>query len=627
MPDFRAMFAPQGQEEAKPDFRAAFSQKAGGAVDWMTGYTRSIIGQGMGMGFGDEIEAGALAAVGSGSYDENIERIRGEQEKFSQDNPVISTGAEIAGGMVPAVVSRGRTVPATVARAAGRGMAEGAGYGAAYGFGTGEGAEDRAAQSVAGGAIGAGIGFATAPLAEGARWLGGHVARPVVSAVRGYLKPVEQGSKEVARAIEADRALGQGLTQQQDALATYQTGQPVMNLDRGGARTRQLARSAASVSPDANAAINRGIDDRFQGQGERINSWLRTNTGFSGDVSATREAAETAARAANRPAYVSAYKAGNYNVASPELARLAGAKEVQTALDLARKRGKSVAVADKLPYQPSDRTTIQTWDYAQRELRSMADKAAAAGDKGRARVLNSLRKQLTAELDRIVPEFGTARSGAAKFFGADNALEAGQNFVNMNADVGAVKRQLAKMSPPEQHLFREGFVSGIMDKVNRVRDRANVLQQIWGNAKSREQIATALGPAKAREFEAFMAIEEVMDQSRGSVQRYPGAARQLAEMGIVGAGTGVATGDPWTGLATALAWGGARKATQAVTNKARERTADQIAKMLMSNDPTLYRNALMAISNSKTMMQSLRSYVTSLAAVTAGQAGSSASAE
>ena len=185
--------------------------------------------------------------------------------------------------------------------------------------------------------------------------------------------------------------------------------------------------------------------------------------------------------------------------------------------------------------------------------------------------------------------------------------------------MGEAKRALSRMSPAEKQLFAEGYVSSVMDKVNRTPDRANVIRQIWGNAKVREQMEVALGPAKAKEFEAFMGVETVMDEARKSLGNST-TARQLVELGLAGTAggaSGLYTGDPITGLTiAALTYGGRRGA-----NAANQGVAKSIASLLTSNDPTKFRRGVQAVTRSRQHMASLRSFIASGMAVSGGQQG------
>lgn len=70
-------------------------------IEFMGGYTRSQLGQGAALGFGDEVEAGIRAGLAKAGgderdiaeiYSEQLDKIRGEQKQFSERHPVISTG-------------------------------------------------------------------------------------------------------------------------------------------------------------------------------------------------------------------------------------------------------------------------------------------------------------------------------------------------------------------------------------------------------------------------------------------------------------------------------------------------------------------------------------------------------
>jgi hypothetical protein len=631
---FSGQPAPQKSEET--DWDAYFGGAAKKSVDWMTGYTRSIVGQGMGLGFGDEAEAGVRAAVGSGSYDENLERIRAEQDQFKQDNPVIATGAEIVGGVVPAIASRGRTAPATLGRAVGRGMAEGAGYGATYGFGTGEGGfANRAVNAGISGLIGAAAGGAAAPVVTAAGWAGRQIAGPLVNRARGLFNPEAEAGRRVATALDIDQ--GQGILPPGMAYARQQSGQPVMNMDQGGEVTRRLARSASNQSPEAGSTLTQNIQDRFQGQGERINAFLRSRTGATGDVSGTHEGVQAAARRANRPAYRQAYQDGDRGIWTPELERLSGSPDVLAAMKSASTTGKSRAInegygafnpgvqisdtgvvtfqrgAQGTPTYPN----LQYWDYVKRELDDAANAARRAGRNEEATRLGEQARLLRDELDNNVPSYRGARQGAAAFFGAEDALEAGRNFVNLNADNAAARRALAGFQPAERALFEEGFVSTLMDKVNRIDDGANVVRRIWGSPKSRGQIEMVLGPQRAHEFEMFMTIEQTMDRARSALGNST-SVQQFVELGLaggVGLGATAWTGDWQTGLLVAALTRGGRGAARHVD----ESVARRVATMLVSDDPTIYRQGLQTVARSRRWSNNLRGYLTTLSGVSAGQ--------
>src|SRR5262249_18185559 len=90
---------------------------------------------------------------------------------------------------------------------------------------------------------------------------------------------------------------------------------------------------------------------------------------------------------------------------------------------------------------------MQYWDYGQRELRDAQNAARRAGRNEEAGALGMLHRSLLSELDNANPAFARARQGAAQFFGAENALEAGQAFVRSSANIPEARTALARMSP------------------------------------------------------------------------------------------------------------------------------------------------------------------------------------
>jgi hypothetical protein len=67
------------------------------------GDLRALLGQGLGMGWGDEGEAWLRSKLGSNSYESNLAKIRDEYAQYSAENPYSAGTLEFAGGMLPAV--------------------------------------------------------------------------------------------------------------------------------------------------------------------------------------------------------------------------------------------------------------------------------------------------------------------------------------------------------------------------------------------------------------------------------------------------------------------------------------------------------------------------------------------
>ncbi|MBR0967912.1 hypothetical protein JQ554_27115 [Bradyrhizobium diazoefficiens] len=151
---------------------------------------------------------------------------------------------------------------------------------------------------------------------------------------------------------------------------------------------------------------------------------------------------------------------------------------------------------------------LQFWDIVKRGL----DKTGTPEAKDWARILRE-------HLDEVVPSYATARAGAAKFFKAGDALEAGENFVGASQRFGIpeTRKALAKMSPEERQLFQDGYISRLVQTIEKTGDRRNVVNQIMNSPAAREEMHVAIGPQRTKELEARLRVESIMDRMRGAV--------------------------------------------------------------------------------------------------------------
>lgn len=169
------MAALEGASAPKPDFQpykgpTLFDDPVGALMSsdwWLTrpsgekiSAQQAVVGpasralDALTFGLGDEVTAAGSAALG-GNYDQELAKVRGYQNSFSEASPVVDTGLQLAAGLKVPVPSG----PMTVGKTAGLG----AGYGAAYGFGEGEGGlqnriEAAKDDALIGGGVGAGLG-------------------------------------------------------------------------------------------------------------------------------------------------------------------------------------------------------------------------------------------------------------------------------------------------------------------------------------------------------------------------------------------------------------------------------------------------------------------------------------
>lgn len=563
---------------------------------------------------------------GSGAQDAYTQAVEAERYRNKQaetERPYSYGGGQIAGAAVLPVggMMNAATLPVRMAR----GAAVGAGFGAGSGLGEGDGFVDRAGRATTGAAIGAAIGGVAPPLVEGAIQAGRAVAGPIATAIRGAVNPEAEAARRVAEAarlgVGADPQAVSRLTPQEFA-ASVQQGGPATLMDIGGESTRALARSAANTSPEARQTLNTAINDRFEGQTNRVVGWLRDTFNYP-NADAQQQALTQASRAANNAAYVRAFQQHDGPIWDEALAGLAQDPLMQSAIRRAAVAARTEntmqgyrPMNNPFEFQQSTgnltlrrdangRTMypdLRFWDLVKREL-----------DKSGTRESQSFARTLREHLDTVTrgpdgqSSYAAARRGAAQFFGAENALEAGQNFVTQNFETAATRRALGQMSQQERQLFQDGFVSRFVETLENVSDRRNVLNQIADAPAAREKLNLVLGRNRAAELEAGLRVEGIMDLARGAIQGNSTTVRQLAELGLAGGasaavgGYGIINQDPQTMTLAAMS-----AALVAGRRGIDARVARRVAEMLVSDDPQVILRGIRTVARSDRFMDGLR---------------------
>jgi hypothetical protein len=445
----------------------------------------------------------------------------------------------------------------------------------------------------------------------------GAAGRAIAAPVQKALNPQGAAESKVAQAFQRDARAGNVLDEATIKEA-QEAGQPFVAADAGGNAVRDLARTAANLSSEGRQAIEGVTNARYETQGERIGGYVRSLVGGSANATRTREALEEAARKENRVNYRIAYGRGAGPVWDDALAQLAQAPVVQAALADATRKGANRAAAEGFqpitnPFRvdpnkgmvlanPNIKPNIQFWDYVQRDLSDEISKLQRAGANDEARVVTGIRKQLLDHLDTAVPEFGAARRGAAVYFGADSAVEAGQKFVSSNMPMAEARRNIARLKPAERELFAEGYASNLIDKIDKTGDRRDAVNAIFGNPTAREKAELALGRGKAGELEAFLRRETIMNALRGALGN-SNTARQLIEASAWSAGGAqmYVTGD-YKGIAVATMVSGLTRGNHALNR----RVAERVARMLVSDDPEVLRKATNTIARNPRVRGAVR---------------------
>ena len=436
---------------------------------------------------------------------------------------------------------------------------------------------------------------------------------------------------------------GRGLSATDEAVAAS-NGQQLINADRLGPGAKDLARTAVNTDPAAKAALSEVVQDRFLTQNLRAEDWVKRNTGAPTNVQVVQQWIDKSAKGANNPAYNTAYsQPAAKNIFTPEIEQLMQSETFRSAIKAAVKTSNEEAAltgaqAIKNPFvfnqisksytpRAGVEPSLRFWDHVQQALRRRASQVARSGefdfDVGQ---IKRLRGQLNEVLDDIVPDFATARGGAAKWFGAEDALEAGQKFAASKSDIAEATAAHAGFSPTDKRLFASGFASDLLAKINRVNDPVNVIDTVFGSPHARAQIDLAMGPAAAKELESFVRIEHIMNATKQAVQGGSNTAAQLASMGVLGGIGGGFAGsggniNPMTWNPMHIASGAGlmamgRLGARSFGLEVDQKVMREIARLLASDDPQLIRRAVENASRSSKSATAVKAIEQGLAMIT-----------
>jgi len=548
--------------------------------------------------------AGTLAALDpEADYAEYMRRVDKANAEEKSVNPVLDVGSQIAGGIAATAPVAATALGARALGMTGPSLMGRAGMAAASGGALS--AADTAArggsptEALGSGAIGAGIGGAIPIVGAGLSAVGravGEKAAPLIGALR---TPDKEAARRVGVALQRDFSAGaSGMLSKADEAVAAANNIPVLNVDRGGETTRALARSVANQSPEARQTIENVASDRFATQGNRAVDFVKGLVGGRADDLAYQETLKKNARLQNRPAYNAAFKSPQAaQVYTPRIQELMQSPSFRQAVDAVPRRSADRGAVEGFkqignPFtqnsqgayvltKTADGTivtpSLEFWNQVKINLDDRISTARRAGKNALAADMTALKTALTDELDFIVPSYKTARAGAAAFFGAEDAIEAGRKFAGTPRAVPEAARAFKTFKPAEKEAFATGYASELVDRIKAAGDRTNVINSIFKNQAARESMELVFGPQKLKEIEAYVRVEDLVDRIRGSLGNST-TARQLVELGLGAGGGAYLTGD-WQGAtAGALVAGGGRYIGQ----RADAKVMEQMAKILTS---------------------------------------------
>ena len=542
--------------------------------------------QGLTLGFGDELEAYARAAVSDRSVDEILSEIRGGIKDYQEAFPSEALAYELGGAAATMFVPGG--APSTLGRLALRG----AGEGAAYAYGTGEGGVgERVSRVPAGVAFGAGGGV-----------VGGKAAQ--------YLGNTLEALVDVARRTTGKR--GATIVENEIQRLVEQTGkspdQIVQEIAEGKilAENRTLAASVKALRGQGGEAapiLQRALETRPMQLRGNVKKDLATKLDPDASdptASAMRNQAtsETETRLAERAAYKPFETQDVSDEVFMELSSiLENNPDVGSMLNkIAQRQGLQnvYRVDDAGRVMFSRKPTVAEAEKIRRVLSQTARKEFDAKDIDLGIATEDIQKSLREVLDTSVPDLMNTRAQAAAVRQNREAFLAGRKALTGDVNEVIVNLQDTFAKKPEALAsYRSGFLAALQGKFATGQDKS-LMRNLLDEGKKEGMLFRELIPnaddqrAIIKKLEMATESEDVAQTVlRNSQTAETMLAKNAQNMGITASeGTAAALGDVNALLSVS------RKIVNSFSRELSDKERARIAQILVSEDPEVVRRAI-----------------------------------
>jgi len=587
------------------------------------GGARAVLGQGLGMGWGDEAEAWLRSKLtGSKGYESELAKINQEYAQYSKENPFVAPALEFGGGAAPALaamlatpVTGGASAPvatSALARLAANPYVRGAVTGGVTGGISGAGSAqpgERGAGAVTGTAVGTTIGGAAPAVIRGsgaaAKWL------------RDRLAPTEASTTKTAVG-KVSRAINEsGMTPQQIEQKVLQDRarnipSTIANADPA---LVDLAETVAQRSGPSGRLVEKKLGEQTAGARER--TYAQTRKGIkSGNFYADEQKMVADLRKQADTMYKDAYAFGD--VDDPRIIDALKNPRFQEFWGKARSIADTEAQAAKLRgedpskfalpeiYKPTGKfdangneileltklPDVRTLDYIKRGIDATIDagyKSAKGMSSAEANALKQLRNVYVGAIDEATGGANSPYLKARQAYSGDmevlDAMRAGMNDFN-KLDHEQVIDMISKMGNAEKDAFRTGVVRDLYSKIMDPSSNINAAQRIIGAPEMQAKLQPLFdSPAKFEMFKSALEREAQLFQQSNRILGGAATGRrtQARERFEEGSGVGAAVADAVSGGF----WGSLSNMAARVARSATmtDEIAEKVGKLLMSSDP------------------------------------------
>lgn len=603
-------------------------------VDPYLNTARAVLGQGLGMGWGDEAEAWLRSKLGNEPYETVLPKIRQEYGDYTKQYPITQGVSEFVGGAAPGVGMM--FVPGMQPAGLMRLGALGAATGAVSGAGSAtEG--DRMSGGGGGALIGGGFGVSL-PLgmrAAGgaAKWLRERlfstpkvVEDRALEKVAGALSDAKVSPRDVEIKMAQDRAMG--------IPSVMANANPAL---------RDLAEAVAQRSGAGSHVIENALTTQKLGARDRV--YAQTKAALKPvDYYGMEDSLTAQLRSNARGLYEKAYAHGD--VDDPRIVEVLKNPQFKAFFDKARSIADTEAQTAKLKgedpakfalpeiFKPSGRfdasgaeildliklPDVRTLDYIKRGIDATIDSGFRGNgmSKAEASALRDLRKQFVNAIDDNVPDYKLARKTYAGDLEILDALRMGKDEFK-TLDHEQIKKMIAKMSSGEKDAFRTGVSRSIYDTIMVPSNNPNTAQRVIGSPDMQKKLSMLFDnqgefdlykAALMRESQLFGESNKILGNSATARRQELGKSLD-EDTGMVESAMVAATGN-FSGALSSMVMGAIRSGQM---SKAR---AEKIAGMLMAKDPNEVAAAVQMIENysAKQAPKQFRASATEAGAVT-----------
>lgn len=575
----------QAYEYARKQADSLVSAKPTPEVPTGYGLAQQVV-RGATFGFGDELAAALGTGGFSGSeYKRERDILRGESAQFQQENPILSTLANITGavgtpfgafGMLPKSAQVALS-PATFPKQIGVGALTGTVSGAITGAGEAPEMADVPFYSTVSGLAGGATGTAAPIVIQG----GGRLIRNVLNSF-GIGNTEKISNRMLAEALQKDNLTADEAGQVLQELQNI--GVPKVALADIGQSLKDLAYRAYVVPSTAKGATKEFLSNRLADQPNDIVKGIAQKAGLNPSVTGYEYLTSLAdnQKLAAQAAYPKAY---SLDISAAPFRKYVDRDVFQKAYQEAQKRADvygeslpSIEAIKKSQFIPTDvlhQMKIGLDRVIEGETDKVTGKVTAFG-----RDVSIVKRQFNDEIKSLNPQYAKANQEFADFEGINKAFQTGQKYQKLTPAEALDK--LKAFNPAQKESFRLGMMADINNRASEFKG-GDFTRQVFISDKQKSLLRYAFDDPK--QYDEFVNYIDGLKSQTQTAKRIIGTvptAENLATLGGEGAADLLTTAA--TGGKTAVIGNILRQISPRMRGIS-EQTSAELQKKLFSVDP------------------------------------------